>query len=114
MDEILRLSDDERVFPFILGVVAEMIDDGGAFVIELDATLGGQLLDGFADVGSAGDENVAAAVDEPGDGGHVELTAKLLHGGSEEDEVVVEELAIFDERQRGIIGRLKSQLESTV
>ena len=83
---------------FVFDVEVQMVDDCRVLLVEFDAAFRGQLLDGFSDVGGAGDEDVAAAVDEARDGGDVELTAKGFDRRSEDDEVVVEKLAVFDQR----------------
>ena len=92
------------MFAVIFDVVVEMVDDGGVFFVELDPALGRQLLDGFADVGGGGDEDVPAAVDESRDGGNVQLAAKGLDRRREDDEVVVKELPVLDQREGSVIG----------
>ena len=114
LDEILRFGDDERVFALVFDVVMQMIDDGGVFVVKLDAAFRRQLFNGFADVGSARHQHVAAAVDESRDGGHVQLTAECFHRRSEEDQVVVKEFTVLDERQGRIVGRFEGQLETAI
>ena len=91
-----------------------MIDDGGVLVVEFHAAFRRQLFDGFADVGGAGDENVAAAVDETGDGGYVQLATEGLDGRCEENQVVVEKFPVFNERPGRIVGRLEGQFEAAI
>jgi len=113
-DEILRLGDDERVLSFVLLVVVKVIDDGGVFLVELDSAFRSQLLDGLADVGGAGDEDIAAAVDETRDRGDVQLPAEALHRRREDDEVIVQKLAVFDQREGRVVGRFESQFETAI
>merc|ERR1719431_2284335 len=78
------------------GFVVKVIDDGGVFFVELNPAFGSQLFDGLADVGGAGDEDVSPAVDETRDRGDVQLPAEALHRRREDDEVIVQKLAVFD------------------
>lgn len=87
----------------ISNIVVEMINDCCLGVIKFDTALTGQLSDGLSNVGTTSYEHITSSVDEAGDGRHINGSTKLLHRWGEENKLVVQELAILDEGEGGVI-----------
>ena len=96
----------------VLGVIVEVVYDTCALLVRLEADLAGHLPQSFAQVGVAGHKDVAALVDELGDRLGADCTTKLLDSGSEDDQVIVEELAILLQNQPRVVRYFKSELEA--
>ena len=111
LHEVLGISHYQGVFALVLGVVVQMVNDGSAFVIHFKSHLAGNLTENLANVRASRDQNVSAIVDEFSDGLGTEVSAELLDGGREDNDVVVEKLAVLLDVERRVIRHLVGQLQ---
>lgn len=115
LDEVSGVGHDERVLAVVLGrVEVEVVDDGVALLVGLEATLGGQIPEHVAGGGGAGNQHVAAGVHELCDALDGEGAAELLDRGREQDQVVEQELAVLLEHDGGVVGHLVGDGEALV
>ena len=112
LDQVTGRGDDQGVLALVLGVIVEVVYDTCALLVRLEADLAGHLPQSLAQVGVAGHKDVAALVDELGDRLGADCTTKLLDSGSEDDQVIVEELAILLQNQPRVVRYFKSELEA--
>ena len=112
LDQVTGGGDDQGVLALVLGVVVEVVDDTCALLVRLEADLAGHLPQSLAQVGVAGHQDVAALVDELGDRLGADGATELLDSGSEDDQVIVEELAIFLQNQPRVVRNFESELEA--
>ena len=80
----------------------------------LGADLAGDLPERLAQLGVAGHQQVPACINELCDGLGADGAAELLHGGCEDDEVVVQLLAELLQGQAGVVGYLEGEVEALV
>lgn len=73
----------------------------------LEAALSGDLPIHLASAGRRADEQVASVVDEPGDGLRVHLPTELHHRRRQDDEVLVQVLAILGQDEVGVVRELE-------
>ena len=112
LDQVTGGGDDQGVLALVLGVVVEVVYDTCALLVRLEADLAGHLPQSLAQVGVAGHQDVAALVDELGDRLGADGATELLDSGSEDDQVIVEELAIFLQNQPRVVRHFESELEA--